>query len=194
MRKLVANEFLSLDGVMQAPGSPQEDPSGGFKHGGWQIGYFDDGMLAAAQEGMGETDAYLFGRRTYEVMAAYWPTTPPDDPFGSHLNPTRKYVASRTLKDLAWQNSTLLDGDVPSAVRALKEQDGGTISVLGSGELMRTLLAHDLVDELGLIISPLVLGGGKRLFDEDGQLRRFELVRSTTTEKGNVLASYRLAR
>jgi dihydrofolate reductase len=194
MRKLVVNEFLSIDGVMQGPGSPQEDPSGGFKHGGWQIDYFDEGILAAAQEGMGETDAYLFGRKTYEIMAAYWPTAPDDSPFAGHLNATRKYVASRTLKDLAWQNSELLESEVADAVRSLKAQDGGTIAVLGSGQLVRTLIANDLVDEFGIIISPIVLGGGKRLFDDDGQLHRLELVSLTTTEKGNVLATYRPAR
>jgi dihydrofolate reductase len=194
MRKLVVNEFLSVDGVMQGPGSAEEDPSGGFQHGGWQLEYFDESMLAAAQEGMGETDAYLFGRRTYEIMAAYWPTAPDDSPFAGHLNATRKYVASRTLKDLAWQNSELLEGEVADAVRSLKAQDGGTIAVLGSGQLVRTLIANDLVDEFGLVVSPLVLGGGKRLFDEDGRLHRLELVRSTVTEKGNVLATYRPAR
>jgi dihydrofolate reductase len=185
------NEFLSIDGVMQGPGSPEEDTDGGFEHGGWQIPYFDEGVLAGAQEGMAETDAYVFGRRTYQIMAAYWPTAPSDDPFAGHLNGTKKYVASRTLNEVEWQNSELLTGDVAEAVAALKRQPGGTISVLGSGHLVQTLIAHDLVDEFALIISPIVLGSGKRLFRDADQVRRFELIRATTSPKGNVLASYR---
>jgi dihydrofolate reductase len=153
--------------------------------------YNDDELLAHAQEGMAETDAYVFGRRTYQIFAAYWPTAPSDIPFTDHLNRTRKYVASRTLKEVEWQNSELLTGDVAEAVAALKEQPGGTISVLGSGDLVQTLLAHDLVDEFGLVISPIVLGSGKRLFRDAEQVRRLELVRSTSTPKGNVIASYR---
>ncbi len=190
MRKLVVTEFLSLDGVMQGPGSPDEDTEGGFAHGGWQAPYFDEGVLANAQEGMAETDAYLFGRRTYEIMAAHWPHQSGDDPFAGHLNSTRKHVASRTLIDLSWENATLLDGDAADAVPKLKDGPGGTISILGSGELVQTLIASNLVDELALIISPIVLGSGKRLFRGSDQLRRFELVRSTTTPKGNVIASY----
>lgn len=193
MRKLVVTEFLSIDGVMQGPGSPEEDTDGGFAHGGWQIPYFDDGVLARASEGMAETDAYLFGRCTYQIMAAYWPTAPSDDPFAGHLNGTKKYVASRTLTAVDWQNSELLTGDVAEAVAELKRLPGGTISVLGSGELVQTLIAHDLVDEFGLIVSPIVLGSGKRLFRDADQVRRLELVRSSTTPKGNVLMSYRPA-
>src|SRR5919108_2956445 len=187
MRRLVMNEFLSVDGVMQGPGSPDEDRDGGFAHGGWQVPYFDEGLLASAQEGMAETDAYVFGRRTYEVMAAHWPNAPADDPFGGHLNRTKKYVASRTLSSVEWQNSELLDGDVADAVARLKEGPGGTISVLGSGNLVQTLLAHDLVDEFGLIVSPLVIGSGKRLFRDYDQVRKLELIRTTSTPKGNVL-------
>jgi dihydrofolate reductase len=195
VRKLVVNVFLSIDGVMQGPGSPEEDTDGGFAHGGWQIPYFDEGVLARAQEGMAEVDAYLFGRRTYEIMAAHWPTvTDPQDPFAGQLNRTRKYVASRTLKSVEWQNSELLTGDVAEAVARLKERPGGTISVLGSGELVQSLIAHDLVDEFGLIVSPIVLGSGKRLFRDAAQAQRYELIRSTTTPKGNVLVSYRPAR
>jgi dihydrofolate reductase len=190
MRKLVVNEFLSLDGVTQGPGSPEEDTEGGFAHGGWQLPYFDDAVLESAQKGMAETDAYLFGRKTYQIMAAHWPTAPADDPFAGHLNGTRKYVASRTLTDLAWQNSTLLEGDVAVAVGELKETDGGSIAVLGSGELVQTLLANDLVDELWLTVSPLVLGSGKRLFRDPGGLRKLSLVEATPTPKGNVVLAY----
>jgi dihydrofolate reductase len=195
MRKLVVNEFLSLDGVMQGPGSPDEDTDGGFAHGGWQIPFFDEGIVAEAQAGMVEADAYLFGRRTYQIMAAHWPTvTDPNDPFAAHLNGTRKYVASRTLQAVEWQNSELLQGDVAAAVADIKRQPGGAISVLGSGSLVQTLIASDLVDEFGLIISPLVLGSGKRLFRETEPMRRLELIRSTTTPKGNLIVAYRPAR
>jgi dihydrofolate reductase len=193
MRKLVVNEFLSVDGVMQAPGAVDEDTEGGFAHGGWQIPYYDDEVLAHAQEGMAETDAYLFGRRTYQIFAAYWPNAPADIPFTDHLNHTKKHVASRTLQEVEWQNSELLTGDLAPAVAELKNQPGGTISVLGSGDLVQTLLAHDLVDEFGLVISPLVIGSGKRLFRDSDQIRRLELIRSISTPKGNVIASYRPA-
>jgi dihydrofolate reductase len=194
MRKLVVNEFLSIDGVMQGPGSPDEDRDGGFAHGGWQVPYFDEGVLAGAQEGMAEADAYLFGRRTYQIMAAYWPTAPSDDPFAGHLNRTKKYVASRTLRDVEWQNSELLRGDVAEAVSRLKEEPGKDIVVLGSGELVQTLIANDLVDEFGLIVSPIVLGAGKRLFRDADQLKRLTLIRSTSTPKGNVLMNYQPVR
>jgi dihydrofolate reductase len=193
VRRLIVNEFLSVDGVMQGPGSPDEDRDGGFQHGGWQIDYFDEGVLAGAQEGMGNADAYLFGRRTYQIMAAHWPTAPADDPFAGHLNATKKYVASRTLKELDWQNSELLQGDAAEAVAGLKEQPGNDIVVLGSGELVQTLMANGLVDEFGLIISPLLLGSGKRLFRDAAQLRRLMLVRCTSTPKGNLLVSYQPA-
>jgi dihydrofolate reductase len=193
MRKLVVNEFLSVDGVMQGPGSPDEDRDGGFEHGGWQIQFFDEGVLAGAQEGMGEADAYLFGRRTYQIMAAHWPTAPSDDPFAGHLNQTKKYVASRTLEELEWQNSELLQGDAAEAVARLKEQPGKDIVVLGSGDLVQTLMAHDLVDEFGLFVSPIVLGSGKRLFRDAEQTKRLALVRATSTPKGNVLMNYRPA-
>jgi dihydrofolate reductase len=193
MRKLVVNEFLSVDGVMQGPGSPEEDTEGGFRHGGWQTQFFDEAVLAGAQAGMAETDAYLFGRKTYQIMAAHWPTAPDDDPFAGHLNRTAKYVASRTLERVEWQNSTLLAGDVAEAVAALKREPGGSISVLGSGELVQTLIANDLVDEYGLIVSPIVLGSGKRLFRGAEQVRQLTLVSSTATPKGNLVLAYRPA-
>jgi dihydrofolate reductase len=192
-RTLVAVEFLSLDGVMQAPGDPQEDTEGGFVHGGWQRPYFDDVMGEAGAKGMAATDAYLFGRKTYQKMAAFWPTAPADDPFAAHLNGTTKYVASRTLTDPSWQPVVVLADDVPAAVATLKDQPGGTITVLGSGELLRSLLEHDLVDELELTLSPLVIGSGKRLFGEATDVRRLELVSSVPTTTGSVMLRYRRA-
>src|SRR6202043_3806416 len=147
MRMLRVIEFLSLDGVMQAPGSPEEDTEGGFRHGGWQRPYFEDVLGASAAEGMAATDTYLFGRKTYEAMAAYWPTVSDDDPFARSLNSAPKYVASTTLQSVEWQNSTLITGDVVEGVGKLKERPGRNIAVLGSGELVRTLIEHDLVDE-----------------------------------------------
>ncbi|HEX9124337.1 MAG TPA: dihydrofolate reductase family protein [Actinomycetota bacterium] len=194
MRKLVVIEFLSLDGVYQAPGDPNEDTEGGFEHGGWQRPYFDDVLGAAAGQGMAETDAHLFGRKTYEIMAAYWPNAPADDPYGLHLNRVQKYVASRTLKSVEWQNTTLLQGDVAEEVGKLKEQPGKNISVLGSGNLVQTLIEHDLVDELSLAVYPIVLGSGKRLFPESDRTRSLRLVDSKTTTTGGLLLTYEPAR
>jgi dihydrofolate reductase len=191
MRKVIVTEFLSLDGVMQAPGDPDEDRSGGFVHGGWQIPYFDDHFAKVAFEGMAETDGYLFGRRTYEIMAAFWPTQPDDVPFAASLNGLPKYVASTTLSEpLEWRNSTLLHGDVAKAVAELKEQPGKNLVVLGSGELVQTLMENDLVDEYGLMINPILLGSGKRLFREGSAKRPLRLVRSLTTTSGVLVATY----
>jgi dihydrofolate reductase len=190
MRKLVVIEFLSLDGVHQAPGDPNEDTEGGFRHGGWQRPYFDDVMGAAAGEGMAATDAHLFGRKTYEIMAAYWPTAPADDPFARHLNGVQKYVASRTLQTVEWQNSILIRGDVSEEVARLKEQPGKNIAVLGSGHLVRTLMEHDLVDEYSLSVFPIVLGSGKRLFRDADQVRRLTLVDSKATTTGGLMLTY----
>jgi len=190
MRTLVVIEFLSLDGVMQAPGSPEEDTEGGFRHGGWQRPYFDEVLGASAAEGMASTDAYLFGRKTYQSMASYWPTAPADDPFAVHLNSTAKYVASKTLTELTWQNSTLIEGDVAARVAELKEQPGQSIAVLGSGELVQTLIRNDLVDVYSLTVSPIVLGTGKRLFRGFDEVRRLRLVDNRTTTTGSVLLTY----
>ena len=172
MAKLVVVEMLSLDGVMQGPGGPDEDRSGGFEHGGWAMPYFDEVAGEEAGKAMAETGAFLFGRKTYEIMAAYWPNHPDDDIFSNVLNSLPKYVASTTLEEpLAWSGSSLLKGDVAEAVAALKEEQVGNIVVLGSGQLARTLIEHDLVDEYGLTIHPLLLGRGKRLFDEDDAKR-----------------------
>jgi dihydrofolate reductase len=190
MRKRVVVEFLSLDGVYQAPGHPDEDREGGFEHGGWQMPYFDEVMGQAAAEGMAATDAQLFGRTTFEKMAAYWPNAPKDDPFAHHLNGVQKYVASTTLTDPSWQPTTVIR-DVPAEVAELKAQEGGTITVLGSGKLVQTLIAHDLVDEYSLAVFPLTLGGGKRLFADDEVLRRLRLVDSKPTSTGGILLTYR---
>jgi dihydrofolate reductase len=193
MRMLRLIEFLSLDGVMQAPGDPEEDTEGGFQHGGWQRPYFDDILGATAAEGMSATGAYLFGRKTYEKMAAYWPTVPDDDPYARHLNSTPKYVASRTLQGIEWKNSTLIEGDVAEEVVKLKEQPGGNIAVLGSGDLVQTLIEHDLVDEYFLVVFPIVLGSGKRLFRDTDQPRRLSLVDCKATSTGGVMLTYRPA-
>ena len=162
MRELVVIEFLSLDGVMQAPGDRGEDTEGGFEHGGWQRPYFDEILGAGAAEGMAATDAYLFGRKTYEIMAAHWPTAPADDPCAAHLNATMKYVASRTLERVDWQNSTLI--------------------------------ASDLVDECSLMVFPVVLGSGKRLFRQSGQARSLKLLDAKTTTTGGLMLTYQPAR
>jgi dihydrofolate reductase len=192
MRNLVVTVFLSLDGVYQAPGDPNEDTEGGFTLGGWQRPYFDDELGAAAAEGMARTDAHLFGRKTYEKMAAFWPNAPEDDPFARHLNNVRKYVASKTLTSADWQNTTVLDGDVADEVRRIKGLPGGDISVLGSGNLVRTLMKHDLVDVYSLAVYPIVLGSGKRLFD-GADLTKLELVDSKPTTTGGMLLTYRPA-
>jgi dihydrofolate reductase len=191
--KLIVNEFLSLDGVMQAPGDPDEDRTDGFAHGGWQRPYFDDDFAKVAFEGIRETDGYLFGRRTYEIMAAFWPSQPDSDPFAASLNGLPKYVASTTLSEpLEWQNSTLLHGDVAKAVAELKERPGKNLVVLGSGELVQTLMQNDLVDEYGLMINPIVLGSGKQLFRDGTPRRPLRLVRSTTTSTGVLVTTYEL--
>jgi len=194
VRTLKVIEFMSLDGVVQAPGDPDEDRDGGFEHGGWQRPYFDEIFVQQAGPGMSTTHAQLFGRRTFEKMAAFWPTQGDDDPFAKHLNHVQKYVASRTLTETSWGPTTILSGDVPSQVRELKERDNGTISVLGSPGLVQTLMAHDLVDEYAIAIHPVVLGSGKKLFRDAEQVRRLELVGSVTTTTGVLMTTYRPVR
>jgi dihydrofolate reductase len=196
MRRLVVTEFLTLDGVMQGPGSETEDTSGGFKAGGWQRPYFDESMMAAASEGMAANGGYLFGRRTYEIFKAHWPSQPDADPFAASLNHQPKAVVSRTLREpLDWENSTLIGDDVPAEVRRLKEASGGdTISVLGSGDLVQTLIEQDLVDEFLLLIHPLSLGEGKRLFRDSTAPSRLRLVESRTTGTGVLIARYEVQR
>jgi dihydrofolate reductase len=195
MRKVFMNEQISLDGVMQAPGGPDEDTTGGFPHGGWAMRYFDESMGKAAAEGMGRAGGLLLGRKTYEIFAAYWPNQGDDVPFAGFLNSVPKYVASRTLREpLEWNNSHVLSGDVVDAVRALKAEDEGDLVVLGSGELASTLIENDLIDEYSIWINPLVLGAGKRLFPEGLPKAEFELVDSTTSTTGVVMLTYRPAR
>src|SRR5262249_21247801 len=154
----------TLDGVMQGLGSPDEDRDGGFEHGGWSAPYFDEVLGKAAGEGLATTTAYLFGRRTYEHMAAHWPTEPDTNPIADNLNPTPQYVVTRTLTSLAWAGSHVLAGDVVASVNDLKQRGDGAIVVLGSGVLVQTLIEHELVDQYQLFVHPLVLGAGKRLF------------------------------
>jgi dihydrofolate reductase len=193
MPNVIVNEFLSLDGVAQAPGGPDEDPSGGFAHGGWHMQYMQDEV--AQQWVLGsivEAGAFLLGRRTYEIFAAYWPNAPDEEQvIAEPLNTKPKYVASTTLSNpLEWQSSTLLEGDVPAAVTALKQGAGGDIHVIGSTQLVQTLIEHDLVDELRVVIDPVVLGGGKRIFRDDGTLRPFRLADGRIVSTGAILAAY----
>jgi dihydrofolate reductase len=190
MRKVVANTFLTMDGVMQAPGGPDEDREGGFSHGGWLVPYFDDMFAASMGEWTQAAGAYLLGRKTYEIFAASWPNS--SDP-AEPLNVRPKYVASRTLTEVTWHNSTLLKGDVAAAVAKLKAEDGGEIQVHGSGDLMQTLLRHDLVDTIRIWQFPVVLGTGKRLFAAGAVPRGFRLVDTQITTTGAALLVYELA-
>ncbi len=192
MRKVIVNEFMSLDGVVQAPGGADEDPSGGFEHGGWHLGYFDDLSQKRVLESIVEAGGFLLGRRTYEIFAAYWPNAPEEEQvIAEPLNTKPKHVASTTLSEpLEWQNSTVLQGDVAEAVAALKQEDGADLHVIGSTELVRMLIEHGLVDEFRLMIDPVVLGGGKRIFRDDGALRPLRLVDSQVTTTGAILATY----
>jgi dihydrofolate reductase len=192
MRKLIVSEWMSLDGVVQAPSYPDEDRSSGFAHGGWHSSFFDDVSMRWVVQTVAAAGVYLLGRRTYEIFAAHWPHASPEErPLSEPLNSRREYVASKTLREpLAWSNSSLLAGSVPSAVAALKGEDGGDILVIGSTQLVQTLLAHDLVDELRLMIDPVLLGGGKRFFPVDGELRHLTASGVTPTRTGALLATY----
>jgi dihydrofolate reductase len=193
MGKVVVNESLSIDGVMQAPGSPDEDRSGGFEHGGWALPYFDEVMGAMASEGMGSTGGVLLGRRTYEIFAAYWPHQSDDGQFAGFLNSIPKHVASTTLKEpLEWANSSLIKGDVAREVRKLKEASEQDLVILGSGRLAQSLAEHGLVDEYQLWIHPLVLGKGKRLFPDESPSTPLKLVDSKTSSTGVMLVTYRV--
>ena len=163
MRKLIVSEFVSLDGVMQAPGGKDEDRDGGFEHGGWTSAYWHDDIGAAFVEIMRDVDAFLLGRRTYEIHAAAFEPMPPGDPFGDLMNPPKKYVVSRTLAKPIWRNTEIIRDNVIESVRALKNQPGRNIVTDGSSQLVHALLEHDLVDELHLLLYPLTLGSGKRL-------------------------------
>jgi dihydrofolate reductase len=191
MSRIVAVENLSLDGVMQAPGRADEDLRGGFEHGGWAMPYNDSVKGRIMAGGMAEAGPLLFGRTTYEDFFRVWPNRT-DNPFTEVLDNAQKYVASTTLTDpLPWKNSTLLQGDVAAAVARLKEQPGKDIVVMGSGELVRSLMRRNLVDELVLLIHPLVLGSGRRLFADDGAFATLRLVEAQPTTTGVVIATYR---
>lgn len=190
MRRLVVIEFLTVDGVMQGLGSPEEDTDGGFTHGGWGAPYAEAIHEAVAADGPNRTSAYLFGRRTYEKMAAYWPYQPDDNPMARQLNQMPKYVATRTLTGLDWDGAHVLDRELESAVAKLKADGEGDVAVLGSGELVHQLMLLDLVDELRLFIHPLLLGTGKRLFRDLPAPRQLQLTASGTTSLGTLVLDY----
>ena len=193
MRKLVVGTFLTLDGVMQGPGGPEEDRSGGFEHGGWLVPYFDDMMGKVVTAWTEAADGLLLGRRTYEIFAAHWPRIGDEDPIARKLNRVRKYVASRTLDRLEWNNSTLLEGDVATEVAKLKREPGRELQVTGSGNLIQTLLKHDLVDEFRLWVFPVVLGKGKRLFADGAIPAALKLTDTKTSTTGVAIHTYRPA-
>jgi dihydrofolate reductase len=192
--RIVLSNFISLDGVVQGPGGPEEDTDGGFRNGGWSMQFFDpEAMGPVLGAVMEKTDALLFGRRTWAAMAGAWPERA-GDPFADQMNSIKKYVASRTLKqdDLTWTNSTLLDpSDVVGALQKLKAQDGGDLNVMGSPTLAKTLIEADLVDEYSLMIEPIILGGGKTIFPTDGAARPLELVDVVKASTGVLIATYR---
>ena len=192
MRKLIMDEWMTLDGVVQSPSSPDEDRSGGFEHGGWHVPYLDDLSMTRLLANVTSAGGYVLGRGTYEIFAAHWPNAGEEEqPLAEPLNTKPKYVASTTLTEpLEWQNAQLLGADVAQAVSALKQQDGDDLHLIGSPELAQTLLEHDLVDELRLMIDPVLVGGGKRLFASGGVLERLRLVRSEVTTTGAILATY----
>jgi dihydrofolate reductase len=192
VRRVIVQEWMTLDGVVQAPGATDEDTRGGFAHGGWHLPYFDELAMKWVLENMRGAGGFLLGRRTYEGFAAHWPNASEEEqPLAQPLNTRPKYVASRTLSEpLEWQNSTLLKGDLVEAVAALKRQDGDDVLVIGSTVLVQTLVEHGLVDELRLMVDPLVVGGGRRLFRDDGARRPLRLVDSQVTTKGAILATY----
>ncbi len=194
MSNVVVFNSLTLDGVMQAPGRPDEDLRGGFEHGGWALPYADPVLGSVAAAGIAKGGALLLGRRTYEDFASVWPNQTEDNPFTAVLNNTQKYVASTTLEEpLAWSNSTLLKGDAAEAVARLKQQPGKDLTVLGSGALVQSLLRRNLVDEYVLLIYPLVLGSGRRLFTDGGAFAALRLVDTKTTTTGVVIATYQPA-
>ena len=194
MRKLVTGTFLTLDGVMQAPGGPNEDRDGAFRHGGWLVPYFDEKMAEIMTEWTNRAGAFLLGRKTYEIFAASWPeSTDPADEIATALNTRPKFVASRTLDEVRWNNSVLIQGDVAEKVAKLKAEEGGELQVHGSGDLLQTLLKHDLIDTLRIWQFPIVIGTGKRLFGEGTIPGSFRLVDTQVNTTGAVLHVYERA-
>jgi dihydrofolate reductase len=195
MRRIVVSEFVSLDGVMQAPGGPEEDTSSGFKHGGWSFKFRDDQVPKYKLDELSASDALLLGRKTYEIFAAYWPKAKDVVGFADKMNNMSKHVVSTNLKKVDWNNSRLIKSNVPEEVRKLKQQPGKDILVYGSAKLVNTLLQHDLVDELRLMVHPVVLGSGKRIFDDHAEtLKPLNLAESKTFPSGIVLLSYHPAK
>lgn len=188
MRKLVTSTFLTLDGVMQAPGGPGEDDSGGFTSGGWSVNYFDDRVGQAMDEIFAKKPDLLLGRKTYDIFAAYWPQA--TEPGSENLNDAKKYVVSRTLARVDWINSTLIKGDAVQEIIKLKESDGPELQVHGSSNLIQTLLKHDLVDEMHILIFPVTVGNGKRLFGAGTNPSAFQLVKSQIAGTGVIITTY----
>jgi dihydrofolate reductase len=195
--RIVVSEFMSLDGVVQAPGGAEEDQDGGFRHGGWSMKYFDpDIMGGAIGEASERTEALLQGRRTWQVMAGAWPDRA-GDPFADRMNSIQKYVVSDTLSDgdITWKPTTIIRGvDLVKDISALRDRQGGDVNVMGSATLVRALLAADLVDELMLMIEPIMLGGGKTIFPDDGDARPFQLISTATASTGVQICRYERAR
>jgi dihydrofolate reductase len=190
--QLTVTTFLSVDGVYQGPGGPDEDRSGGFDRGGWLVPHFDEATGEFMNSIFANVDAFLLGRRTYEIFAASWPkATDPNDPVATKLNTLPKYIASTTLTDPEWANSRVIDGNVADAVRDLKERESGEIQVHGSGQLVRFLLDHDLVDRLNLLVFPVIVGAGRRLFSDSGMATGLALDESRTTPSGVTISVYR---
>jgi dihydrofolate reductase len=190
MGKVVVGTFVTLDGVMQAPGGPDEDREGGFEHGGWLVPHFDERLGQFMDGLLSQADALLLGRKTYEIFASYWPNVGDEDPMAKKLNSVPKYVASRTLQSVDWNNSNLLGSDVADEVARLKEEVDGEIHVTGSGNLIQTLLKNDLVDEFQLLVFPVVLGTGKRLFADGTIPRGLRLTDSQTSPSGVAIQRY----
>jgi dihydrofolate reductase len=192
--RLTVTSYLTLDGVMQSNGKPEPGLNDGFEQGGWQVPYFSDDAARLAAGWIAAADAFLLGRRTYELFAGHWPqVTDPDDPFATRLNSLPKYVVSTTLDHVAWNNSTLVNGDVAGEIAGLKRLPGNELQVHGSGTLVRTLMEHELVDEYRLLIHPVVLGSGKRLFADGTTPAALELIDTKTTSRGVVVHVYQPA-
>ncbi|HSB65450.1 MAG TPA: dihydrofolate reductase family protein [Anaerolineales bacterium] len=189
MRKLIVNTFMTLDGVMQAPGGPPEDPTGGFTFGGWSVNYWDEVMGQIMGEYMAQPSELLLGRKTYEIFAAHWPYSS-EEPTASQLNQSKKYVATRTLKNVDWQNTSILEGDAVQAIKKLKQHTGPDLSVQGSSNFIQTLLNNNLIDEYRLWIFPVVIGNGKRLFGQGTVPSGLKLIDCKTSTTGVIMAVY----
>jgi dihydrofolate reductase len=193
MRKVIAGTFMSIDGVMQAPGGPEEDPTGGFAYGGWSVNYWDDAMMAEVGKSMADPFDLLLGRKTYEIFAAHWPYAGDDNPVASKFNTITKYVATSSTAPLSWKNSVAIRGNMAAEIARLKQTDGANLLIQGSSQLIQTLLANDLIDEFNLRIFPLVLGSGKRLFGAGAMPAALKLVDSRTSATGVTANSYHRA-